>query len=68
MIFSKFRKRLGLYGLRKEGANWVKQNLGVEWVGEFYEKYDKINQGVPIGNLAETIVFLDMVERIKQEI
>ena len=28
--------------------------------------YDKINQGIPIGGLLETIVFLNMVEEAKK--
>ena len=68
MIFSKIRKRFGWYDLRREGAKWVEKNLGAEWVQDFCEKYDNINRGIPIGGFAETVVFLDMVERIKQKI
>ena len=68
MILSKIRKKFGWYDLRKEGAKWVEKNLGTEWVQDFCEKYDNINRGIPIGGFAETAVFLDMVERIKQEI
>lgn len=57
-----------MYDLRKEGAKWVYRNVGPEYVDEFCEKYDKLCQGVPIGGYAETVVFLDMVERIKREI
>lgn len=68
MIFSKIRKKFGWYDLCKEGAKWVEKNLGAEWVQDFCEKYDNINRGIPIGGFAETAVFIDMVERIKQEI
>jgi hypothetical protein len=68
MILSKIRKKFGWYDLRKEGAKWVKKNLGAEWVQDFCEKYDKINEGVPIGGFRETVVFIDMIERIKKEI
>ena len=68
MLFSKFRKKYGLYNLRKEVAQWVEKNIGQEYVDEALEKYDKINSGVPIGGFEETIVFIDMIERIKHNI
>ena len=68
MIFSKIRKKFGWYDLRKEGAKWVKKNIGEEYVNEFLEKHDKINSGIPIGGFYETAVFLHMVEQIKKEI
>ena len=68
MLFSKFRKKYGLYNLRKEVARWVEKNIGREYVDEALEKYDKINSGVPIGGFEETIVFIDMIERIKHNI
>ena len=68
MLFSKFRKKHGLYNLRKEVALWVEKNLGSEFVDEALEKYDKINSGIPIGSLEETIVFVDMIETIKAEL
>ena len=68
MLFSKFRKKYELYNLRKEVARWVEKNIGQEYVDEALEKYDKINNGVPIGGFEETIVFIDMIERIKHNI
>lgn len=68
MIFGKIRKKFGWYDLRKEGAKWVAKNIGEEYVEEFIDKYDKINRGIPIGGFAETVVFVDMIERIKEEI
>ena len=68
MIFSKIRKKFGWYNLRKESAKWIEKNLGSYHVNEFLEKYDNINKGISIGNLEKTIIFLDMVNRIKQEI
>ena len=68
MLFSKFRKKYGLYNLRKEVALWVEKNLGSEFIDEALEKYDKINRGVPIGGFEETIVFVDMIETIKAEL
>lgn len=64
----KIRKKLGLYNLRKEGAKWVAKNIGEDYVEEFLAKYDDINRGIPIGGIAETVVFLDMIERIKRKI
>lgn len=68
MIFKRFRKKHGLYDLRKEVASWVETNLGVEYVDDALEKYDKLNSGVPIGGFQETIVFLHMIEQIKSEV
>ena len=67
-IFKRIKKKLGLYDLRKEGAKWVEKNFGSEYVPEFLEKYDNINRGIPIGGFYETAVFIDMIERIKEEI
>lgn len=67
-LIHNIRIKLGLYDLRKEGAKWVANNIGEEYVDEFLEKYDNINRGIPIGGMAETIVFLDMIEQIKEEI
>ena len=66
MIFSKIRKKFGWYDLRKEGAKWVEKNIGPEYVDEFLEKYDKLNHGVPIGDLYETSVFINMINMIEQ--
>jgi len=68
MIFGKIRKKFGWYDLRKEGTKWVAKNLGEEYVEEFLDKYDKINRGIPIGGFTETAVFVDMIERIKEEV
>lgn len=62
-IFKRFFKK----DLREFGADWVRDNLGAEHVDEYLEKYDKINSGVPIGGFIETAIFLDMIERIKEE-
>lgn len=52
--------------LRKDGAKWVRENIGEEYVDEFYEKYDKLNNGIPIDDFVETVVFLNMLEKIKR--
>ena len=33
---------------------------------EFGEMYDMVNRGEPIGNMTETIVFLEMIEAVKK--
>lgn len=68
MRFAKIRKKFGWYDLKKEGIKWVEKNLGSEYVQEFCENYDKINKGVPIGGIVETIMFLELVGRIKAEV
>ena len=64
---TKLRKFFKLYDFRKEITKWVEKNLGIEYVQESLEKYDCINQGIPIGSFSETVVFLDMIERIREE-
>lgn len=68
MLFGRIRKRFGWYNLQKEGSKWVKEHLGEEYVQEFNDNYEKINSGVPMGNIFETIAFLDMIDTIKDEI
>lgn len=67
MWFKRFRKKHGVYNLRKEVAVWVEKNIGAEYVDEALDKYDKINSGVPIGGYLETVGFVNMIERIKAE-
>lgn len=67
-LIHNIRIKLGLYDLRKEGAKWVAKNIGEDYVEEFLAKYDDINRGIPIGGMAETIIFLDMIEQIRNEI
>lgn len=67
-LIHNIRIKLGLYDLRKEGEKWVAKNIGEDYVEEFLAKYDDINRGIPIGGMAETVVFLDMIERIREEI
>ena len=65
-LFKKLKRKN--YNLRSEFANWVERNIGSEYVDEALEKYDKINSGIPIGGMAETMVFIDMVETVKTEV
>ena len=67
-LIHKIKIKLGLYDLRKEGAKWVAKNIGEEYVEEFLADYDAINKGIPIGGIAETIGFLNLIERIKKQI
>ena len=67
MLFKRFHKKHGLYDLRKEVAVWVEKNIGAEYVDEALDKYDKINRGIPIGGFVEIAVFLDMIERVKEQ-
>ena len=67
-LIHNIRIKLGLYNLRKEGAKWVAKNMGEEYVEEFLARYDDINRGVPIGGIVNTIVFLNLIERIKKQI
>ncbi len=52
--------------LRKDGAKWVRENIGEEYVDEFYEKYDKLNNGISIGGFMETVIFLNILKEIKK--
>lgn len=35
---------------------------------EFGEIYDNMNRGIPVGGFLETTIFIDMIEKVKQEI
>lgn len=67
-LLHKLRIKLGLYDLRKEGAKWVARNIGKNYVEEFYQKYDDLNSGIPIGNMSETIAFIGLIERVKEDL
>jgi len=64
-LFKKLKQKH--YNLRSEVAKWVEKNIGAEYVEEALDKYDKINSGVPIGGMAETVAFVKMVEQVKAE-
>ena len=65
-LFKKLKRKH--YNLRSELAKWVEKNIGAEYVAEALENYDKINSGVPIGGIAETMAFVSMVETVKVEV
>lgn len=56
-LFKRFKKS----NLRER----VEAAYGTEFV---YNIYDKMNEGVPVGNLVETIIYLEMIERIRSEL
>lgn len=66
ILFKKFKRKH--YNLKSELAKWVEKNIGAEYVNEALEKYDKINSGIPIGGMAETVAFVDMVDTVKAEV
>lgn len=69
MVMKLFKKsKRKHYNLRSELAKWVEKNIGAGYVAEALENYDKINSGVPIGGIAETVAFVDMVETVKAEV
>lgn len=65
-LFKKSKRKH--YDLRCELAKWVEKNIGAEYVNEALDKYDKINSGVPIGGMAETVAFVGMVETVKAKV
>ena len=62
------RRKRKHYNLRSELAKWVEKNIGAEYVEEALDKYDKINSGIPIGGMAETVAFVHMVETVQTEV
>lgn len=68
MFYTGLRKKHKLKNLRKEVAAWVEKNIGPGYVDEALEKYDKINSGIPIGGIAETVAFVSMIETIKKQL
>ena len=65
-LFKKSKRKH--YNLRSELANWIERNIGSEYVDEALEKYDKLNSGIPIGGMAETMAFVGMIETVKAEV
>ena len=62
-MFKFFKKKKDL---RIKGIQYIKDNFGDKYIEEFCDKYDKINNGIPIGNLKETIMFLSLIDEIKK--
>lgn len=66
-----------LWLLKRKGYNeaYIDRNVSdlkldciKEYGWEFGEKYDKTCQGIPIGNLEETVKFLEKVEYVKKKL
>ena len=51
-----FKKKKSLRELCKE-----------KYGDDFIELYDKLGTGEPIGNMIETVIFLDMIEEVRRE-
>ena len=55
------------FDLRQACIDKYSKEFGEEAGKEFGEMYDSINQGIPIGGFLKTVVFIDMVEKVKKE-
>ena len=42
--------------------------MGEEYVEEFLANYDDMSRGVPIGGIVKTMTFINLIERIKEQI
>lgn len=42
--------------------------MGAKYVEKFLSNYDNINRGIPIGGIVETMTFINLIERIKEQI
>ena len=70
-IKNKIRRLLKLPNrrdFRTEAIKWVKQNMGDEYVQDFSDCYDTLNNGGTIGGFTTTATFLHQIEQIKQDI
>ena len=65
-MFSFLKKIFHKRSLKDKGIIYVRNHFGEEFVDEFIEKYDKINMGTPIGNMYETMMFVNLIEEIKK--
>ena len=53
------------FDLRRACIDKYSKEFGEEAGEEFERMYDSINRGIPIGGFLETIVFLDMIEKVR---
>ena len=67
-MIRKIKLFLGIYNLREEFKLYCIKEFGKECGNEFLQKYDDINQGMPIGNMVETVAFLNLVDYVKSEL
>lgn len=52
--------------LKEKGIRYIAEHYGAEYIDEFIEDYDTLNEGGTIGGLTETIAFLNLIEEIKK--
>lgn len=55
------------FNLRQSCIDKYTKEFGQEFGKDFGEKYDKVCNGEPIGDFAETMAFLIAVEKVKEE-
>lgn len=55
------------FDLRQACIDKYSKEFGEKAVKEIEEMYDSLNRGIPIGGFLETVVFLDMIEKVKKE-
>ena len=53
---------------RKIVGKKLREAVAEAYGDEYGQMYDDVNMGVPIGNLSDTIIFLEAVERVKKEL
>ena len=52
---------------RKKAKKDLRELCREKYGDEFVNLYDSVNKGIPIGNLKETLKFLEMVEAVKMD-
>lgn len=46
----------------------LRESCRCDYGDEFIDKYDKLNKGIPIGNLEETIEFIKKINVVKRKL
>ena len=52
---------------RKKDEEDLREVCRKKYGDDFVKMYDMVNRGIPIGNLGETIIFINMVEAAKKD-
>lgn len=52
--------------LYKKGIEYVRYKFGEEYIQEFCDNYESLQQGAPIGGYIETLVFIELINDIKR--
>lgn len=52
---------------RKKDKKDLREICRKKYGDDFVEMYDKVNRGIPIGNMVETMIFIAMVEEAKKD-